>query len=64
MTPMKLKMMGDVFVGLVVVRGSPTVTDTLGDGIIFTGSVSLETANPVTLSELLRVLGFVVISVQ
>ena len=28
-TPMKLKMMGDVFEGLLVVRGSPITTDTL-----------------------------------
>ena len=43
MTPMKLKMMGDVlFEGLLVVRGSPTVTDILDVGDIVAGSVSAE----------------------
>ena len=65
MTPMKLKMMGDVlFEGLLVVRESPTVTDTLGVGVIVTGSVSVEIVDPVTLSRLLRVVGSAVTSVQ
>ena len=57
---MKLKTMGDVFEGLVVVRGSPTITDTLGDGVIVTGSVSVEIVDPVTLSTTLTVEEFTV----
>ena len=61
MTPMKLKMMGDVlFEGLLVVGEPPTVTDTLGVGIILTGSVSVEIADPVTLSTTLTVVEFTV----
>ena len=60
MTPMKLKMMGDVFEGLVVVRGSPTVTNTLGDGVVVTGSVSVKIVDPVTLSTTLTVVEFTV----
>ena len=62
MTPMKLKMMGDVlFEGLVVVGGSPTITDTLGDGAIVTGSGSVEIVDPVTLSTTLTVVEFTVL---
>ena len=60
MTPMKLKMMGDVFEGLVVVGGFPTVTDTLGVGVIVTGSVSAELVDEITLSRLLRVVESIV----
>ena len=60
MTPMKLKMMDDVFEGLLVVRGSPTITDTLGVGVIVTGSVSAELVDEITLSRLLRVVEFIV----
>ena len=62
MTPMKLKTMGDVlFEGLLVVRGFPTITDTLSNGVTVTGSVRVEIADP---ARLLRVVGFAVISVQ
>ena len=54
MTPMKLKMMGNVlFEGLLVVRGSPTITDTLGVDVIVTDSVRVEIVDAVTLSSLL-----------
>ena len=62
MTPMKLKTMGDVlFEGLLVVRGSPTIADTLGIGVIVTGSVRVEIVDPVTLSTTLTVVEFTVL---
>ena len=65
MTPMKLKTIGDVlFEGLVVVRGSPTITDTLGVGVIVTDSVSVEIVDPVTLLRLLRIVESAIVSVQ
>ena len=64
MTPMKLKTMGDVLEGLLVVRGSPTVTDTLGDGVIVTGSVSVESVDEITPSRLLRVVEFISVSIK
>ena len=64
MTPMKLKTMGDVFEGLLVVRGSPTVTDTLIFVVTVASSGSVEVVDPVTLSKLLRVMRSAVTSVQ
>ena len=60
MTPMKLKTMGDVFEGLLVVRESSTISDTLGVGVIVTGGVSAELVDEITLSRLLRVVESIV----
>ena len=61
MTPTKLKMMGDVlFEGLVVVGGSPTITDTLGVGVIVAGRMVDSVTG--TLSRLMTVVKATVLS--
>ena len=64
MTPTKLKTMGDVFEGLLVFGGSLAISDTLGVDVTVTSSMSVEIADPVTLSRLLRILESAVVSVQ